>query len=126
MKLHVMTPAEIYEADGLEKITADGDNGYFTLLPHHIDCAAALVPGILSYAAEGGEVQYMAVDEGTLVKKGSDVFISCASAVSGGGPGTLRQAVRERAENADDYEKKSRAVIAKLEAEFLKKFMEQR
>ena len=47
--------------------TLQGSVGF---LPHRLDCAAALEPGILTYESEADGEVYVAVDQGVLVKAG--------------------------------------------------------
>jgi len=70
MNLKVLLPFQIFaEQSGVSRIVAETRAGSFGLLPHRLDCVAALSPGILIYqTAEGGEV-YVAVDEGVLVEQ---------------------------------------------------------
>jgi F-type H+-transporting ATPase subunit epsilon len=80
MNLKVLLPFGIFaEKAGVSRIIAETREGSFGLLPHRLDCVAALTPGILTYETkEEGEV-YVAVDEGVLVKTGPDVLV-CPSA----------------------------------------------
>ncbi len=45
MKLKVLLPTEIFINEEVEKVVAEADNGYFCLLPRHVDFVSALVPG---------------------------------------------------------------------------------
>ena len=54
------------------------------------NCVAALTPGILTYATEGADEVYVAVDEGVLVKTGPDVLVSVRRALGGTDPRKLR------------------------------------
>ena len=78
MHLKVLLPFEVFvdEAE-VSRIVAETPAGSLGLLPHRLDCVAALAPGILVYqtAAEGRGL-CLAVDEGVLVKTGADVCIS--------------------------------------------------
>ena len=47
MKLKVLLPTEIFINEEVEKVVAEADNGYFCLLPRHVDFVSALVPGLL-------------------------------------------------------------------------------
>ena len=58
-------------------------NGSFCLEPRDIDFVSALVPGLLMYIAETGQEVIVAIDEGTLVKCGDDVFVSTYNAFRG-------------------------------------------
>ncbi|SPD74913.1 ATP synthase epsilon chain [uncultured Desulfobacterium sp.] len=124
MKLNIMTPTGLFETEDVEKIVAEGKKGSFCILPRHIDYVATIVPGILSYSLPGNKEVFLAVDEGVLVKKGSEVMISVRSAVKGPELGGLKKAVVERFEELDEREKKARAILARLEADFAKRFLE--
>ena len=66
----------------------------------------------------------MAVDEGVLVKSGQDVLVSVRNAIGGKDLGELRQAVEREFVNIDEGEKQVRAVLAKLESGFMRRFAE--
>ena len=74
MNLKVLLPFRIFaEKTGVSRIVAETREGSFGLLPHRLDCVAALAPGILIYENEAEGEVYVAVDEGVLVKTGLDV-----------------------------------------------------
>ena len=81
MHLKILVPTEVFVDTSIIKIVAEAENGSFCLLPHHIDFLAALVPGILSYTLENNEEIFLAINEGILVKRGEDVFVSILQAV---------------------------------------------
>jgi F-type H+-transporting ATPase subunit epsilon len=91
-------------------------------LPHRLDCVAALTPGILVFetAAEGETC--IAVDEGILVKTGTDVLVSVRNAIGGADLGKLREAVEQEFLDLDEQEKSVRSVLAKLESGFIRRF----
>jgi F-type H+-transporting ATPase subunit beta len=77
MNLKVLLPFRIFaEKTGVTRIVAETQEGSFGLLPHRLDCVAALAPGILIYENEAEGEVYVAVDEGVLIKTGLDVFVS--------------------------------------------------
>ena len=101
--------------------TLQGSVGF---LPHRLDCAAALAPGILTYETdEDGEVD-LAVDEGVLVKAGMDVLVSVRDAIGGTDLDKLHEAVKREFLNLDEQEQKARSVLAKMESGFIHRFME--
>jgi F-type H+-transporting ATPase subunit epsilon len=123
MRLRVLLPFQVFadEADVL-RIVAQSTAGSIGLLPHRLDCVAALVPGILSYeTAARGEV-FLALDEGVLVKTGADVQISVRRAIGGADLGQLRDAVTREFVQLDEQEHELRAVMARLEGGFLRQF----
>jgi F-type H+-transporting ATPase subunit epsilon len=95
--------------------------GSFGLLPHRLDCAAALVPGILTFETAEGEV-YLTVDEGILVKAGREVLVSVRNAIAGTDLSKLREAVEQQFMNLDAQEQKVRSALAKLESGFIRQF----
>lgn len=107
------------------KVTAEAENGSFCLLPRHIDFVAALVPGILAFTTFAPEEKFIAVDGGILVKCGPEVLVSTRNALYGPDLGKLRQAVEQQFQVLDEREKMARAALAKLEANFIRQFIEQ-
>lgn len=124
IKLKVLLPSEVLLEERVRKVTAEAENGSFCLLPHHIDFLAALVPGLLSFESEQGQEVFLAVDEGILVKCGSEVWVSTRNAVRGTNLATLQQTVAESFRRLDEREKTTRSVLAKLEAHFIRSFLE--
>lgn len=125
MKLKVLLPFQVFaEIDGVTRIVAETPQGSFGLLPHRLDCVAVLTAGILTYETGSGEEIYLAVDEGVLVKAGSDVLVSARNAIGGMSLGKLREAVQQEFRNLDEGEKQVRAVLAKLESGFMRRFAE--
>jgi F-type H+-transporting ATPase subunit epsilon len=124
MRLRVLLPEQVLLDTEILKLTAEAENGSFGLLPRHVDFVTALVPGILTFTpADGGE-EFLAVDEGILVKCGADVRVSTRNAVLGHELGVLKQLIEERFKKVDEFEKKSRDALYKLEADLVRRFME--
>ncbi|HUW26925.1 MAG TPA: F0F1 ATP synthase subunit epsilon [Gallionella sp.] len=123
MNLKVLLPFKVFvEKTGVSRIVAESREGAFGLLPHRLDCVAALVPGILIFeTAADGEV-YMAIDEGILVKTGTEVLVSVRNAISGDDLGKLRVSVEQEFLSLDEQEKSVRSVLAKLEIGFIRHF----
>lgn len=120
MNLEVLLPFRVFaQKAGVSRIVAETSAGSFGLLPHRLDCVAALAPGILTYETEAEGEVYVAVDEGVLVKTGTDVLVSVRQAFAGTDLATLRDAVEHQFMTLDEREQSVRAVMAKLEAGFL-------
>jgi F-type H+-transporting ATPase subunit epsilon len=126
VRLEVMSPTERISLEGVIKVKAEGPLGCFCLLPRHIDFASTLVPGIVSYVKADGVEELVATDEGFLVKKGDEILVSVLSAVWGRELGGLKRAVVEKIEALDEEERKSRETLARLEADFMRRFGEAR
>lgn len=123
MNLKVLLPYKIFaEKTGVSRIVAESHTGSFGLMPRRLDCVAALAPGILVFETEADGEVYIAVDEGILVKSGTDVLVSVRNAIGGTDLDKLREAVEEEFMNLDDQEKSVRSVLAKLESGFVRRF----
>ena len=123
MRLKVVLPMRIFLDQEVTKVIAEAANGSFCLLPKHIDFVAALVAGIISFESEKGE-EYLAVDEGILVKRASEVRVSTRRAVRSQDLGELKQIVKQEFRTLDERERKTRSILAKLEADFAKSLFE--
>ena len=124
MKLKVLLPVGVLLDEEVTKVTAEAANGSFCLLPRHIDFVAYLVPGILSFVSEKGQEEFLAVDEGVLVKDGLEVLVSSTRAVRGAELGKLKETVDRVFRHIDDQEKAARSTMAKLEADLVRGFLE--
>ena len=123
MHLKVLLPFQVFaERTGVSRIVAETHKGSLGLLPHRLDCVAALVPGILIYETESDGEVLVAVDEGVLVKTGLDVLVSVRRAIGGTDLGQLRGAVEKEFLTLDEHEQSVRLVTAKLETGFLRRF----
>jgi F-type H+-transporting ATPase subunit epsilon len=122
MNLKILLPFQVFaEKTGVSRIVAETPEGAFGLLPHRLDCVAALAPGILTYeTAADGEV-FVAVDEGVIVKAGPDVRVSVRRALAGANLGQLREAVDREFLTLDEQEKNVRSVVAKMEGDLIRR-----
>jgi F-type H+-transporting ATPase subunit epsilon len=123
MQLKILLPSRVFgEIDHVTRMVAETRHGSLGILPRRVDCVAALGPGILSYATGTAEEVYVAVDEGVLVKMGSQVLISVRHAIGGADLGQLREAVEREFLTLDDREKSARTAIAHLESGIIRRF----
>ena len=123
MQLKILLPFQVFaEKTGVSRIVAETGEGSFGILPHRLDCVAALAPGILTYETESDGEVFVAVDEGVLVKTGPDVLVSVRRALGGKDLGQLRSAVEQEFLALDESEQNVRSVMAKLETGFLFRF----
>ena len=76
---------------GSDRIKAEAENGWFGLLPKHIDFVTALVPGVMTFQPGGRPEEYLAIDHGILVKCGPEVSVSTRNAVRGTEPGSTEE-----------------------------------
>ena len=124
MNLKVLLPSEVFLDRQVLKLTAEAPNGFFCLLPRHIDFVATIVPGILSFLDSDGFEHFIAVDEGTLVKCGPQVLVSTRHAVMSEDLGQLQQVVEQQFESIDERERLARSAAARLESGMVRRFMD--
>jgi F-type H+-transporting ATPase subunit epsilon len=124
MLLRVLTPSGVVVDQVASKVIAEAPDGSFCLLPRHIDFVAALVPGLLSFSDKAGSESFLALDEGVLVKCGDEVTVATRQAVRDDDLARLKRTVKEHFETLDEDEKRLRSSLARLEANFVRRFTE--
>jgi F-type H+-transporting ATPase subunit epsilon len=126
MTLEILLPTRVFlQRAGVRRINAETAAGSLGLLPHRLDCVAALRPGILAFeSATEGEV-FVATDEGVLVKSGPEVRVSTRRAIVGG-LAELRRAVDREFRARDADARALRELMAKLETGFIRRLSELR
>jgi F-type H+-transporting ATPase subunit epsilon len=122
MELKLLLPFRVFaQKSAVSRIVAETAEGSFGLLPHRLDCIAALVPGILTYETEAEGEVFVAVDEGVLVKAGAQVLVSVRRALSGTDLSQLRAAVEREFLMLDAQEKSVRVAVAKMESNLVRR-----
>ncbi len=122
MNLEILLPHRIFaQQNAVTRMVVETGNGSMGLLPHRLDCVAVLVPGILMYEASS-IVNYVALDEGVLVKSGAEVRISVRRAVAGASLEELQATVRSSFLVKDQREQDVRLALAKMEAGLMGQF----
>ncbi len=126
MRLRVLTAARVVVDAEVVKVTAEGLEGSFTLLPRHVDTVSALVPGLLSFtgAADPPQEQVLAVNTGVLVKCGRHVDVATSEAIRGDDPAALRRGLQQALLELDEREQRSRAALARLESDLTAQLIE--
>lgn len=124
MRLTVRMPAAVLFSEEVSRIRAEAENGWFGLLPKHIDFATALAPGVLTFQPCGKAEEYLAIDRGILVKCGPEVSVSTRNAVRGSDLELLKKNVEQQFRERAEREKQARALEARLEADLVRALME--
>jgi F-type H+-transporting ATPase subunit epsilon len=125
MNLKILLPYRIFaRKTEVSRIVVETGEGSVGLLPHRLDCVAALVPGILTYTTPADGTVYVAVDAGVLVKSGADVLVSVRRAVGGTDLGELHESVRREFLAIDAQSREIRAAVARMEGAFVGRFAE--
>jgi F-type H+-transporting ATPase subunit epsilon len=122
MDLRILLPFQIFaDKTGVTGIVAETHQGSFGILPHRLDCAAALAPGILIFETAAEGEAYIAVDEGVLVKTGSEVLVSVRNAFAGTDLGQLHEAVQREFLHLNERERSVRSVLTKMEGDLMRR-----
>ena len=121
--LKILLPEKTFLKKEVKKIVAEAENGWFCLLPKHVDFTTSLIPGILILTTSEEKDVYLAIDEGILVKYGEKVVISIRNVIEGKDLGELKDRVEEIFIKADEKEKDARNALSKLEADFVRSFL---
>ena len=124
MQLKVVLPTKILINTTAIKVIAEAENGIFCLLPRHIDFVTTLIPSLLSFVSPQGEEEFMAIDQGILIKQGNQVTVATQNAIEGGDLGKLKETVNQQFRLMDEREKNARSVLAKLEINTIRNFIE--
>ncbi|HBE54074.1 MAG TPA: F0F1 ATP synthase subunit epsilon, partial [Cyanobacteria bacterium UBA11369] len=80
--------------------------------------------GILIFVSIRGEENFLAVDEGILVKSSAEVLVSTRHAVQSSDLGLLQETVEKQFRILNEREKVTRSALAKLEVNIVRQFME--
>lgn len=120
--LRILLPNRVLlDVDHVSSVVAETSSGSFGLLPNREDCVATLKPGILAYGTADGHDEYVAVDQGTLIKFKETVLVSVRRALLGNDLARLRDAVIKQFVDVTEHEKSVRAVMKKLETGFMRR-----
>ncbi|MDO9084847.1 MAG: F0F1 ATP synthase subunit epsilon [Anaerolineaceae bacterium] len=124
MNLKILLPTEVFLETEASKIVAEAGDGFFGLLPRHVDFVSALVPGIFTYWDRDDREVFMAIDRGLLVKYGQEVLVSTRTAVSGGDLDELERLIEETFFEVDERDSTARSAVARMEADFIRRLVE--
>jgi F-type H+-transporting ATPase subunit epsilon len=119
-----MLPGGVLLHEEVAKVSLEGSHGAFTMLPRHIDFVSDVVPCIMIYVPLAGEEQFLALEEGVVVKRGDEVMISVRGALRGEELGQLTERLVENEEELVEREKEARSALARLESHLVRSFVE--
>ena len=123
MRLKIFLPSELFLDTDVTKVVGESPQGGFGILPKHIDLVTALEPGLLAYETDHSKETFLALNGGILVKQGDQVSIATRAAIHGE-LGTLKKAVEDFITDLDEKERQTRTAVARLEADFIRRFVE--
>jgi F-type H+-transporting ATPase subunit epsilon len=125
MHFKLLLPWRVLVDEPVLQVTVEAADGALSIRPRHVDYAALLVPGILSFRrAPGGEEQFAAVDRGVLVKREAELLISARDAVLGDELAALEETVRTTFAERAGRESQLQATLARLNSDFIRRLVE--
>ena len=124
IRLKILLPASVLVDRDVIKIVAEAENGYFGVLPRHVDFLTALKPGVLAFEDSDGVECFVGHDVGIFVKRGADVLVSTQKAVLGEDLVTLRGSIEREFKVLDERDRTARTALARLEVGLVRRFME--
>jgi F-type H+-transporting ATPase subunit epsilon len=124
VNLKLLLPSQVFaQYSDVTRIVAETPHGSFGILPHRLDCVAALAPGILEYATASGTA-YFAIAEGVLIKNGVDVLVSVRRAIGGGDLAELNAEVKRQFLAQDSITQEIRSSLNKFESSLVGRLAE--
>jgi len=124
LSLRILLPFQVFtEKTSVSRIVVETRDGSLGILPHRLDCAAAVAPGILTYETPAQGEVFVATDEGVIVKAGLDVLVSVRRALGGKELANLRAAVEREFLTLDESERSMRSVIDKMESDLIRRLV---
>ncbi len=124
MKFRVLLPTEVLLEEDVDRITGEGEDGFFGILPRHVDMTTSLAAGILSYVTSNGEEFFVAADTGILVKCADTVTLSTNRGVVGRDLERIQKKIEGEFLKLDEDGKVARGALARLEMGVIRRFME--
>ena len=123
INLKILLPFRIFiETKNVSRITIETSEGSYGMLPQRLDCVAALVPGIFTYEIESEGPKYIAVDEGVMIKAGTQVLVSVRNAIGGADLGKLSDMVNKDFKKQNENKIELHSVVSTLEGGFIYSF----
>lgn len=122
MKLTVFTPLGTVLKTKIRKVTVETLGGYYTLLPKHVDIAAAMRASIVAYTTDDNVDKYVACHRGIVVKKGENVTLTVQNAVVGDTLDELSDVINREFKKDDENRKELNSAMARLELGIIRGF----
>jgi F-type H+-transporting ATPase subunit epsilon len=123
MSLKILLAFRVFtDIHDVSRIVLETSEGSYGLLPDRLDCVAALIPGIFTYAIGNQGPHYLAVGAGILVKAGRQVLVSVHNAIGGANLGQLAATVKKELAQKEGDTGKAISVMRKLQSGFIYTF----
>ncbi len=124
MNLKILLPEKTYWWGKVRKVVGEATNGFFCLLPSHVDFVTIMVPGIFYTLTDEEKEIYIAINEGILIKTKDLVTLSTRDAFKEENLGNLKKHVEDNFRKINQQERNARNALQKLEADFVRRFLD--
>lgn len=84
LNLRIYTPDKLFLEEVITKLSINGKEGNYTILPNHVDYLSSFNNSNVSFEKQNKEKSYLWLNQGVLVKCGREIQISTFSAINNG------------------------------------------
>ena len=119
INLTVVLPTNILLTAAASEVYLNTLAGSYGILPHHVDFATALEPGVFEFRTPGGERRYVAMDGGAVVKQAAELIVTTPHGATSADLHELERGLRERFDAIDERERQMLAAMQRLEASLM-------
>ncbi len=123
MRLKILTPMSVFLDKEVQKVDFEALDGFFTLLPKHMDFVNALKPTIVQYQ-ENDKLYYVACQKGVIVKKGNEVLLSTPLAIENNDLEKLKTQIKVSFQEMEENRKEALLSLTRLEVGLTKGLMQ--
>lgn len=124
MIFKVFSPIGVLLDTEIQKVDFEAIDGFFTLLPKHVDFVTALKTGILTYTTSDKKEHFMACNQGVLVKKGDEVHLSTKLGILDDNLEQLKKTIEIDFKEMEEARKETNKTMARLEVGLTKGLMQ--
>jgi F-type H+-transporting ATPase subunit epsilon len=123
MELELLIPQRSLYQGQIIKLRAEGPQGWFGLLPHHVDTASPVLPGFMGWQDTQDGLWYAAVDRGCLIKQGARVTVAVHRATVERDLGRLQEIMTQMLQAQGAAEQDMRTALQTLETDLARRLV---
>lgn len=127
LNLRIYTPEKLFLEKEILKITLNGKEGSFSILPKHVDYISSFDDCIMCYTDTSNKTSFLATNQGIITKIGRNIEISTFHVIVGNSLMELKNNINELSKKSKDIANKNTEInenLKKMELSILKKIME--
>ena len=115
MRFKVFTPVGVLLNQEVSSVDFQAIDGFWTILPRHVDMVSALRPCVVQYKDAEGQKNYIACNKGVLIKQGHTVSLSTNLAILNDSLETLTKTIKINYKEMEEERKEMNVVLSQLE-----------